>query len=121
MLLLFRSFYVLQNACTQWINSSYEVVPLVDVLESKIPARAFDDCIVMVGAYASGMMDDYNVAIHKDTKMYGVEIHANILEALMEGKTAVEMSNVVYTIIIAMFVVGFYLINRKMKPVYGAN
>lgn len=101
-------------------NSSYEVVPMIDILEGKVPAKAFDDCIVLVGAYSSGMMDEYNVAIHKDAKMYGVEIHANILEALMEGKTAVVVPIYAYTIVISIIAVVFYLINKKMKPGYGA-
>ena len=101
-------------------NSDYEVISLVDVLNGKVKAQAFDECVVLVGAYAPGMMDAYNVPIQKGAQMYGVEIHANILEALMEGKTAVPVSSMLYIIIITAIAVGFYLINRKLKPVHGA-
>ncbi len=64
----------------------YEAVSLCDVLDGKIPAEAFDDCIVLVGAYAQGMMDSYYVPVDRGQQMYGVEIHANIIQALIEEK-----------------------------------
>ena len=101
-------------------NSSYEVVSLIDVLEGVIDVRAFDDCVVMVGAYAPGMMDAYNVAVQRGAQMYGVEIHANVLEALIEGKTAVPVSDWIYAIVIAVVSVSFYFVNRKVKQGYAA-
>ena len=98
----------------------YEVTPLIDVLNGKANIQGFDDCIVLVGAYASGMMDAYNVPIQKGTQMYGVEIHANILEALLEEKTAVPVSPMVYMVVVAIISAAFYLVNRKLKPLYGA-
>ena len=65
----------------------YENVSLCDVLDGKIPPEAFDNCIVLVGAYAPGMMDSYFVPVHRGQQMYGVEIHANVIQAIMEGKT----------------------------------
>lgn len=101
-------------------NSSYEVDSLIDVLEGKTDIRAFKDCVVLVGAYAPGMMDAYNVAVQKGAQMYGVEIHANILEALIEEKTAVPVSNILYSFIVSLVAVSFYYLNRKLRPVYGA-
>ena len=66
---------------------NYENISLIDVLEGNVPAEAFDDCIVLVGAYAAGMMDAYFVPVDRATQMYGVEIHANVIQALMETKT----------------------------------
>lgn len=65
----------------------YENVSLCDVLDGKVPPEAFDNCIVLVGAYAPGMMDSYFVPVHRGQQMYGVEIHANVIQAIMEGKT----------------------------------
>ncbi len=66
--------------------SGYENVSLCDVLDGTVPPEAFDDCIVLVGAYAAGMMDAYSVPVSKGSQMYGVEIHANIIQAMLEGK-----------------------------------
>lgn len=66
--------------------SEYENVSLCDVIDGKIPAEAFDDCIVLVGAYAPGMMDAYYVPVDRGQQMYGVEIHANTIQAFIDGK-----------------------------------
>lgn len=86
----------------------YENVSLVDVLDGTVPPEAFDGCIVLVGAYAAGMMDAYFVPVDRAKQMYGVEIQANVIQALMEGKTLSVIPKVVDGIIaavIAMFLV----------------
>ncbi len=98
-------------------SGAYEVLSLVDVLNGTVDTRAFAGSIVMVGAYAPGMQDAYNVAIQKGAQMYGVEIHANIVEALMEGKTG-EMANILlYAIVVTILVVLYYVFCNKMKIV----
>lgn len=64
----------------------YENVSFSDVINGNVPAAAFDDCIVLVGAYAAGMMDAYYVPSDRSTQMYGVEIHANVIQALLEER-----------------------------------
>ncbi len=64
----------------------FENVSLCDVLDGSIPPEAFADCIVLVGAYTAGMMDSYYVPVDRGQQMYGVEIHANAIQALLEGK-----------------------------------
>lgn len=96
-------------------SGSYEVISLCDVLDGKIDARLFAGAIVMVGAYAPGMQDSYNVAIQKGSQMYGVEIHANILEALLEGKTYVPADALLFAVLITIVAVVFFVISQKMK------
>ena len=96
-------------------SGAYEVISLCDVLNHKINAQVFADTIVLVGAYAPGMQDSYNVAIQKGAQMYGVEIHANIVEALLEEKTNVPMSEYFYFGIIILIGVVFYIISGKIK------
>lgn len=98
-------------------SGAYEILSLADVLEGKIPARAFQNSIVLVGAYAQGMQDSFHVAVQKGTQMYGVEIHANILEALMEGKTNLPVSNVMFAVAALVIIVLFSLICRRNKIV----
>ena len=91
--------------------ADYEDVSLCDVLDGTIDPRVFKDCIVLVGAYAPGMMDSFNVAIEKGSQMYGVEVHANIVEALLEGKFSQPAD------IFALAAVLFYLWIRKKNIV----
>ncbi|MBQ4068180.1 MAG: adenylate/guanylate cyclase domain-containing protein [Lachnospiraceae bacterium] len=65
----------------------FENVSLCDVLDGNVPAEAFDDCIVLIGAYAAGMQDAYFVPVDTTQQMYGVEIHANIIQAIMDENT----------------------------------
>lgn len=82
----------------------FENVSLIDVLEGNVPATAFDDCIVLVGAYAAGMMDAYFVPVDRSSQMYGVEIHANVIQAIMEGKTLDNVNKVVDALISAIVI-----------------
>ncbi|MBQ8412270.1 MAG: adenylate/guanylate cyclase domain-containing protein, partial [Lachnospiraceae bacterium] len=67
----------------------YEHISMIDVLEGKIDPRAFTNSIVLVGAYATGMQDNFNVPNGYSEQMFGVEIHANILQSFMDGRFSV--------------------------------
>ncbi|MBR3789559.1 MAG: adenylate/guanylate cyclase domain-containing protein [Clostridia bacterium] len=82
----------------------YENVSLIDVLNGTVPASAFDDCIVLVGAYAAGMMDAYFVPVDRSSQMYGVEIHANVIEAIIEGRTLENVNKIVDALISAIII-----------------
>lgn len=99
----------------------YSTVSLCDVLDDEKNRenikRDLKDSIVLVGAYASGMQDAYRAAIDRGQSMQGVEINANVLQALIDGKTAVEVSNKFHAAI--MFVVTYlvFFLVRKQKLV----
>lgn len=71
---------------------------LRDVLDGTIPTSEFKDCIVLIGAYAPGFQDAYVAAADRGNPMYGVEIQANIVRALQQGKTAVPLPVWIYLI-----------------------
>lgn len=58
---------------------------LYRVLNGLYPKEAFNNAIVLVGAYASGMQDNYYTSIETGDQMYGVEIHANIINQMIDG------------------------------------
>ncbi|MBO4338208.1 MAG: adenylate/guanylate cyclase domain-containing protein [Lachnospiraceae bacterium] len=94
----------------------YEMIPLCDVLDKKIDARAFKDSIVLVGAYAPGMQDNYKVPSGKSGQMYGVEIHANILQSYMDGRFSVNGNPYVYAAITAIVVMLLVLCFQLLRP-----
>ncbi len=67
--------------------NKYETLSMIDVLEGRIPPQAFAGSIVLIGAEAAGMGDYY--PIPGGEWMYGVEIHANIIQGLMENRLLV--------------------------------
>ena len=96
-------------------SGAYEVVSMCDVLDGTVDVRAFADCVVLVGAYAPGMQDAYNVPIQKGSPMYGVEVHANILESLLEQNTKVAVTPWLYALIVAITVLGYYVLVSRVK------
>ncbi len=95
--------------------SEYENVSLIDVIEGTVPPQAFDDCIVLVGAYADGMMDSYYVPVDKGQQMYGVEIHANALQAIMENKTLAAVPEWLNGVVSAIIALALMLICEKLS------
>ena len=66
----------------------------VRVLNGEYPAQVFAGGIVYVGAYASGMQDNYYTSVSGSTQMYGVEVHANLLDQMLNGRVRREVGKV---------------------------
>lgn len=96
-------------------SGGYSVVSMADVLDGTVDARIFQDAIVLVGAYAVGMQDSYMPAISHNGQMYGVEIHANVIEALLEGRTQLPITPIVYAIAAGLLCGLFLILVRKLK------
>ena len=67
----------------------FDSISMYDLLQDGQDTARFANNIVLVGAYASGLQDDFKILIKNDndaSRMYGVEIHANIMEAVYEGR-----------------------------------
>ncbi len=97
----------------------YSVVSMADVLDGAVDPAIFQDAIVLVGAYAVGMQDSYMPAIAHNSQMYGVEIHANIIEALLEGRTQLPVSPLLYALAAAVLCGVFYVCSEKLRMLYS--
>ncbi len=97
----------------------YELYSYTDVLNEKCDLKAFKDSIVFVGAYSSGMMDQYLVPISKGTVMNGVEIQANHLNALLDERTFVEVSSLINVLAVALIIGVFVFLILNVKIPYG--
>lgn len=96
-------------------RGEYAHFSLKDVLDGTIPVKEFKDSIVLVGAYAPGFQDAYVAAVERSAPMYGVEIHANIIQALLEGKTAVAVPHWLYLSSAAAVLYLFFAVARRQK------
>ncbi len=90
-------------------------VSLCDVLDGTVPLSEFDGCLVFVGAYAAGMQDAYNPAVTRGSQMYGVEITANIVLALMNGKLASSVPTALYVTVAAAILALWIFFLRGQK------
>lgn len=86
----------------------YEIYSYVDVMKGRCDPKVFQNSIVLVGAYCSGMMDQYMVPIARSTVMNGVEGQANHVNALLEGRTFRDFPKL-YAAILAAVIVGCYV------------
>ncbi|WP_208976139.1 CHASE2 domain-containing protein [Natronincola peptidivorans] len=66
---------------------SMERVSFHLVMNGAIPAEYFRDKIVLIGPFAPGIVDDYYfTSIAPPVPMYGIEVHANVIQQLIEKR-----------------------------------
>ncbi|MCI7768028.1 MAG: adenylate/guanylate cyclase domain-containing protein [Oscillospiraceae bacterium] len=92
----------------------YEHISLCRVLDGSVDPRIFTDCIVIVGAYASGLQDQFSVPNSAD-QMFGAEIHANIVQGLIDGKYPVYANRVFSSLAAAAIACLIYILSRRAK------
>lgn len=88
---------------------------LKDVLSGSVDKRNFKDKIVLVGAYAAGMQDSFHTPADRGHDMYGVELNANIVRALIMGKTSQRAPAAAHAAIAALLVFIYVFSARRMK------
>jgi len=72
------------NGDTIISSNHYDVISADDVYSNPFPEGYFEDKIVLFGPFSEGMQDSYVTPLDKTNKMNGIEIHANILQNLMD-------------------------------------
>ena len=78
----------------------FDRVSFKDLIEGNVSGKNYANNIVIVGAYAPGLQDDFRIAFASgDSKMYGVEIHANIMEAVYGNRFQVDADKTVLAVI----------------------
>ncbi len=93
---------------------SYEYISLCDVLDGTVPATVFDGSIVLIGSYAETMMDSYNVMVDRRSRMFGVEVNANIVQNILSGNQLQRPSLLIVAIINGVVAgVLLYITNKK--------
>lgn len=93
----------------------YEYISFVDVLNDKIDCRTFSDSIVLVGAYATGMQDNFNVPNGYSKQMFGVEIHANIIQSFMQNRFSVNANPYLVGLILGIICALIHFIFKRSK------
>lgn len=95
----------------------FEAISMADVLDGAVPSGYFKDCIVLIGAFAEGMMDAYRVPVDYSAEMYGVELQANIIDALLHGRVIYEVNEYLQLFLIFAIVAlyAFYACNTRLR------
>lgn len=70
-------------------TGGFGIISAADIIAKKVPPAYFKDAYVILGPTALGLLEDrYLTSIDRQYPMNGVEIHANILQGLLETSTA---------------------------------
>jgi len=96
-----------------------EVISLIDVLNGDTDIRTFENNIVLLGAFATGLQDNYRILFSDNATMNGVSIHANIMQALYEGRIQIDASTTVLAIIYAFIVAGLSFFMLSVDIIKG--
>jgi len=94
-----------------------EAISVASILSGEVTADYFAGKIVLIGPYAPGFQDSYIPSIDHARQMYGVEVHANAIQALLRGEHRAEVGDVwqllcLFVILFAAFL-GFW--KRRMR------
>ncbi|WP_158289345.1 CHASE2 domain-containing protein [Paenibacillus flagellatus] len=95
------------------LKTGYDSYSFSDVLNGKIPPQEFENSIVLVGPFTTGLQDEYMTPMSKAIKMFGVEIHANMVQSILENKFWHEVGKPLGIAIMALVVLlGAFLFER---------
>lgn len=96
-------------------RGTFVTLPLVDVLNGKVPDRIFNDAVVLIGVTADDLHDILNTPFGL---MPGVEIHANIIETILDKNYRVPLSMTLALLILALCNICTLLFVTLIKRFY---
>ena len=96
----------------------YEAISMKNVLDGKIDPRLFTGCIVLVGAYVTGLQDQFSVP-NSNNQMFGVEINANILQGYMEDCFPKSVDVLTISIVFSLLIFLLYILFSKLNIKWG--
>jgi len=97
-----------------YATGEYGGYSLSKVLSGEIPTSEFKGGIVLVGPYSTGMQDGYYTPIDNN-KLFAVDIHANIVQGLMENRFKQEAAREVQTIILLLIMIILFVCFKKIN------
>jgi len=87
---------------TKPLDQRVETISIAKVLSGEVDPAYFAGSVVLIGPYAMGLDDAYYTPASKTLEMYGVAIHANIMQSLLDGKIYTRASQPVGLMVIVL-------------------
>lgn len=102
-------------------EKEFEVVPFYQVLNGEVPTDYFKDRIVLIGPYAVGVADDrYLTPMDHQVKMYGVELHANIIQNFLSNSFKTHAPDWINLLILLSFAITGFVVFKLLGPIKSA-
>jgi adenylate cyclase len=96
---------------------TFPIVPYYQVLDGTVPPQAFRDRVVLVGATTPVLHDEFPTPFSGHTRMPGVEIQANLLDTLLQGRSVHRTAPALAVILAAAGAVIATGIAAAMRPI----
>lgn len=97
----------------------YDGVSIADVINHEIPSDYWAGKIVLLGTYAPAFQDQYFTPIEKGVQMYGVEIHANLIQCILEGNYKTEVSSLPQLVLLFLLCALAMMVFLEKKVLVG--
>lgn len=95
----------------------FKFVSYIDVLRGDVNPQIFRDKLVFVGMTAAGLGDEFPTPVSGENRaMAGVEIHANVMQGMMEGINIRHVSVAWYGFFSIVVVIGALLAYLWLSP-----
>lgn len=95
---------------------AFRRVSAADVMDGKVPATALAGKFVLLGATAPELLDDYATPVSKGHGMPEVEVLANILDSLLEGRLITPASQATTFGISALLILSMLFALIRLGP-----
>lgn len=97
-------------------SGHFQHISAYQVYQGMIPEGFFEDKIVLFGPYSLGMQDEYPTSIDKQEKMFGVEVHANIIQNLINDSFKHDLNGIFQLGLILLAGIISFIAARKIRP-----
>ncbi len=97
----------------------YENISLSKLINGEVPSSYYSGKIVLIGPYASGLQDSFFTPIARAKEMYGVEYHANVLQAVLDGRYKREAPDIAQLAVLFVLSFAFFLFCDRRKFRYS--
>ncbi len=98
-------------------GSKFDSVPIWKVINGEVPPSYFANSIVLIGLHTVGIEDMYYTPMSKTLQMFGVEIHANIIQAFLDNQlyhpAAKQLGLIIITILCLLAYWAFERVKAK--------
>lgn len=98
---------------------AYDYYPFYKVLNGEIPTDYFEGKIILIGPYSQGMLDEYMTPIDYKQAMNGIEIHANIIQNILNANFKRNAPVTINILIVIILGILSYLFFVKLKPLFS--
>ncbi len=98
----------------------YDFISVADIYYGRVDPEFFAGKIVLIGAYTVGLQDAYYTSVDRAGPMYGIEIHANIIDAYRKGFYPHEAGDRIQLVLLFFVCIFAGLFFYKRKVVHCA-